>query len=361
VAMNIDSGDTPLALLCPAWKTWGTATTVKANTTVLHSRSDETVPFADSEELVKNSELPSSALIEVGFEHRLADEESLETMVMLVRCVVRSASFSTDFPHAYHVLPLHALKSIAASRRLLAKSDLSAAHIDIRRSSTADVDEALGLSRFIHFYLPKNPNLIFDSLSILQTQLKQSPVPPFPHVVMVVPTCDLADWECGICNFNAAVSRPAYGQVRGGNHARGMTPQNILEHWNGFRNDNPDHERRRRSYWHDGIAVPLLLSSQITLEPSSVGFRTQSPELLLQSPFEILDSIELFVFSQADLDSVALLPHGFSAHYRRCEQFAWYAEEDRVAPNVRLAINQYFQSYDASLPRLDYDRLRPSS
>lgn len=81
VATNIDSGDTPLVLLCPAWKTWGTATTVKPNTIILHSRADETVPFADSEELVRNSGLPSEVLIEVGFEHRLADEESLEAML----------------------------------------------------------------------------------------------------------------------------------------------------------------------------------------------------------------------------------------------------------------------------------------
>ena len=32
VAMNIDSGDTPLMLLCPVWKTWGTATTTEPNT-----------------------------------------------------------------------------------------------------------------------------------------------------------------------------------------------------------------------------------------------------------------------------------------------------------------------------------------
>jgi alpha-beta hydrolase superfamily lysophospholipase len=87
VAMNIDSGDTPLVLLCPAWKKWGTATTVKPNTVVLHSRADETVPFADSEELVKNSGLPSEALIVVGTEHRLADEESLEAMLKAVEGV----------------------------------------------------------------------------------------------------------------------------------------------------------------------------------------------------------------------------------------------------------------------------------
>lgn len=87
VAMNIDSGDIPLVLLCPAWKTWGTATTVKPNTTILHSEADETVPIADSRELLRNSGLPESALIVVGTEHRLADDESLEAVVGAVEGV----------------------------------------------------------------------------------------------------------------------------------------------------------------------------------------------------------------------------------------------------------------------------------
>ena len=84
VAMNINCGDTPLVLLCPAWKTWGAATKVKTNTTILHSEADETVPIADSQELLENSGRPESALIVVGTEHRLADEESLEAMVEAV-------------------------------------------------------------------------------------------------------------------------------------------------------------------------------------------------------------------------------------------------------------------------------------
>ena len=84
VAININSSDTPLVLLCPAWKRWGTARTVKKNTMILHSRADEVVPFADSEELVKNSRLPSSALIVVGSDHRLADAKSLAKMVEAV-------------------------------------------------------------------------------------------------------------------------------------------------------------------------------------------------------------------------------------------------------------------------------------
>ena len=81
VAMNIDSRTKPLVLLCPAWKRWGTATTVKPGTVILHSRADDVVPFADSEELVRNSGLPLESLIEVGTEHRLADQESLAAML----------------------------------------------------------------------------------------------------------------------------------------------------------------------------------------------------------------------------------------------------------------------------------------
>lgn len=81
VAINMDSKKTPLVLLCPAWRNWGTATTVKPNTIILHSRRDDVIPFADSEELLTNSGLPIEKLIEVGDDHRLADEESLEAML----------------------------------------------------------------------------------------------------------------------------------------------------------------------------------------------------------------------------------------------------------------------------------------
>ena len=81
LAMNLDSGDTPIVLLCPAWKKYGTARKTKSNTTILHSRADDVVPFVDSEELVSNSRLPDSALIEVGNDHRLADPEPLAAML----------------------------------------------------------------------------------------------------------------------------------------------------------------------------------------------------------------------------------------------------------------------------------------
>ncbi len=81
VAVNLNSGNAKLVLLCPAWRNWGTAKTVKHGTVILHSRADDVIPFADSEELVRNSGLPRSALIEVGNDHRLADQEPLEEML----------------------------------------------------------------------------------------------------------------------------------------------------------------------------------------------------------------------------------------------------------------------------------------
>ena len=84
VAMNLDSGPARSVLICPAWKKWGRANTVKAGTQILHSRVDDVVPFADSVELISMSQLPDTALIEVGKDHRLADAEPREALMRAV-------------------------------------------------------------------------------------------------------------------------------------------------------------------------------------------------------------------------------------------------------------------------------------
>lgn len=81
VAMNIRSEGARLVLLCPAWKRWGTATVIPLGSIVLHSRGDEVIPFAESEELVRKSGLPADALVEVGTDHRLAEPEPLAAML----------------------------------------------------------------------------------------------------------------------------------------------------------------------------------------------------------------------------------------------------------------------------------------
>jgi hypothetical protein len=84
VAMNVHAPQTPLVLLCPAWKRWGAARTVKPGTTILHSPADDVVPFADSQELVQASRLDESALVVVGSDHRLADPEPLAAMLAAI-------------------------------------------------------------------------------------------------------------------------------------------------------------------------------------------------------------------------------------------------------------------------------------
>ena len=78
--MNLDSGSTPV-LLCPAWRRWGTASTVRSGTVILHSEADDVIPIADSWELVRASGLPEAALVVTGSDHRLADPEPLRAML----------------------------------------------------------------------------------------------------------------------------------------------------------------------------------------------------------------------------------------------------------------------------------------
>jgi hypothetical protein len=90
VAINLESGDRPLVLLCPAWKNWGRVTKLKPNSVILHSRDDDVIPFADSLELLARSGLPPATLIEIGHDHRLADPEPLKAMLKACERLTRT-------------------------------------------------------------------------------------------------------------------------------------------------------------------------------------------------------------------------------------------------------------------------------
>jgi len=81
LAMNLNSGSTPLVLLCPAWKKFGRARTIKPRAVILHSEGDDVIPIADSQELALSSGLPPSTLVVVGSDHRLAESEPLQAML----------------------------------------------------------------------------------------------------------------------------------------------------------------------------------------------------------------------------------------------------------------------------------------
>ena len=102
VAMNLDSGSTPLVLFCPAWKRWGTATKVKPGTVILHGEADDVIPIAESRELIPASGLPESTFVVVGSDHRLADPEPLAAMDEGMREQGR-----TDRPHGRREIALH--------------------------------------------------------------------------------------------------------------------------------------------------------------------------------------------------------------------------------------------------------------
>ena len=68
VAMNMDTSDTPLVLLAPAWKVWGKADTVKPGTIVIHSLHDRMISYAHSVDLCSRS---GAALVTAGKDHRL--------------------------------------------------------------------------------------------------------------------------------------------------------------------------------------------------------------------------------------------------------------------------------------------------
>ena len=165
VAMNIHSGDARLVLLCPAWKKYGNVRTVKPGTVILHSKADDVVPFGDSEELVRNSGLPASALVEVGDDHRLADPEPLAKMLEacggdtaalnpgdVVRAVVRKAAvfglFCEYGTHEILVLipEISWIPSFASCEQVAAAGDeleVKIVHIDTERNKIAGSVRAL--------------------------------------------------------------------------------------------------------------------------------------------------------------------------------------------------------------------------
>ncbi len=90
VAINLRNTKlSPIVLLCPAWRNWGSVKQVSVNCVILHSPADEVIPFVDSQQLIAQSGLPEETLIAIGDDHRLADENSLAVMEWACRMLAR--------------------------------------------------------------------------------------------------------------------------------------------------------------------------------------------------------------------------------------------------------------------------------
>ena len=270
------------------------------------------------------------------------------------------ASFTGTHRYAYHVFPLQALKPIREDKALFSKAN-DKRKVSLKRNTSAAVDAALGFEDFVHFYLPKGEAIHFSKLSILGAQLNESEDRAFPHIALVVDTANLEDRDCTVCNFNIAVSRLSYTGVKGGNHARGKSAEKIKSHWRGFREENPELQRRRYSQWVEGFEVPILTGSEITRNPQWVGFGTKVAELLIRGQYNLHEADRFYCFSRYDLQSVAMMP----GHPRvdlalsHSHSLGWYSEQDRVAPEDRKSIEQYFADPNAVFPsELDCHRIR---
>ena len=87
VAMNMDTGDVPLILIAPAWKSWAAPAQAKCPSAILHSAYDDVVPIDDSRELLRRSGLPEDHLVIVGRDHRMVDDEAFAALVETIERV----------------------------------------------------------------------------------------------------------------------------------------------------------------------------------------------------------------------------------------------------------------------------------
>lgn len=80
LAMNINTGNTPVVLIAPAWKHFPGAQRATAATTILQSAADDLISLAESQTLLAASGLDPERLIVVGEGHRMSDPTALEAL-----------------------------------------------------------------------------------------------------------------------------------------------------------------------------------------------------------------------------------------------------------------------------------------
>jgi hypothetical protein len=252
------------------------------------------------------------------------------------------ASFSTEFPYAIHLFPLHAWKSIEATG-LLSKKDRGERGLTIERKSSGEIDRALGFTDHIHFYLSRTGDA--KDASVLSARMGRKK--PFPHLALRISTRYLEDQDCVVSCWNIARSKPRIGFW-----PPNTPPAQIRAEWDKFRETKPG--ASGRGNWVDPMAVPVLMPSHFGTQGSLL--RAKGEELLLRSPFKFRGAEpELWSFSSFDTRSLLLL--GKPAHRLVSKIIQGYTSTpaDPVDAATREAINTYFETEGAPLPSLDFD------
>jgi hypothetical protein len=192
----------------------------------------------------------------------------------------------------------------------------------------------------------------------LSAQLQPAQETACPHALLVLPTTELSDDDCTLCNWNIAVSRPGVpGVAQGGNWTRGTNPDRIAEVWRAFRATTPD-PVKARGFWGEP-EVPVLAGPQIAANLRLLSLAPQkTPELLLRSPARIFAGATILAFSHADLASLQRLgapPDGASL---ALSEFPGYDPTgDPLGPH-RRRLDEYLAGHRDDAPPIDFDAIR---
>ncbi|RZO66324.1 MAG: hypothetical protein EVA89_00485 [Sandaracinaceae bacterium] len=263
------------------------------------------------------------------------------------------ASFSDEFPFAFHVFPLTAARGILSTRALLSKAALGGR--GEARRTTRDVDRVLGFADFVHFYLPSG-SARFEDLPILGAQLAPAKRPPVPHAVVVIDTARFDDAECTVCNWNIAVSRPGVpGECKGGNWTRGTRPERIAEVWDAFRASRPS-VKRARGFWGEP-RVPILSGEKLAEHWRLMRGKRRSRELLLRGRVDLGAAATIHAFSDADRRSLMHVEGIGGVRIERSEFDGYTQAPDPLDPDVRAALDAHLAG-DGPMPALDFDARR---
>ncbi|MEM6455320.1 MAG: hypothetical protein AAF772_09530 [Acidobacteriota bacterium] len=262
------------------------------------------------------------------------------------------ASFSTIFPFAYHVAPLHALRGIVRVGALRDKDDPSV----IARPTSIAIDRALGFVDVVHFYLASD-RAALDRLPLLRAQLGPSRVPPFPYVALELPTAALDDADCVVCAWNIAMGRPTVpGVCRGGIWVRRAPAARIAAVWDALRAQDPPVDRAR-GVFNAPYRVPTLIGPQLMRHRRVLARQKRgTPELLLRPPVMLDRFASLVFFDPIDRDQAAAL--GPLPLPTRVHRFPGY-DAAQVDASDRAAIAASFADPARPTPDLPHDRVRP--
>ena len=78
IAMLLDLKGAKLILIAPAWKRFGAPATIPGNSIILHSPTDNVIPYGDSEDLQTQCGV---TLVSCGTGHRMNDNDALAALL----------------------------------------------------------------------------------------------------------------------------------------------------------------------------------------------------------------------------------------------------------------------------------------